>query len=131
MILEALAERLQTDGVGTVGTSIFIGLMPSGPDACVALFEYAGEAPMEVFGSGGASVDLVSVQVMARAGRNDYPTAYSLMESVRDSLTAVTDETIETVRFLRVRELSGINAIGVEENDRPRFTLSLQAVVER
>lgn len=130
-MLEELADRLDSDGVGTVGTDIYIGLMPTSPDSCIALYEYAGEAPLEVFQDNAATVEQPSVQVMARAGRNDYPTARALIEAARDSLTAVTNETLGTVRFLRVREISAINAIGGDEKDRPRFTLSLQVAVER
>jgi hypothetical protein len=131
VILEALAEKLQDDGVGTVGTNIFIGLMPSTPDVCIALYEYSGEPPRETFNDGGASIDVPSVQVMVRAGRNDYPTARAKIIAVRNSLSSVANVTVEGVVFLRVHELSAVNALGVDENDRPRFTQSFQALVER
>lgn len=130
-MLEQLADQLATDGVGTVGTNIYIGLMPTSPDLCLALYEYSGDPPLEAFQDGGASLDQPSVQVMARAGRNDYPSARTLMLNARNSLTAVTNVTIGSVRFLRVRDISAINALGGDEKDRPRFTLSLSVVVER
>lgn len=130
-MLEALAARLQSDGVATAGTDLFIGMMPNSPDECVAIYEYAGESPLEVMVDNDATLERPSVQVMTRAGRNDYPTARALMVQVRDSLTAITDETISGVRFLRVHHLSAINGLGVDENERARFTLSLQVVVER
>ena len=131
MILEALADRLQAASVGIVGTDIFIGIMPSSPDVCIALYEYAGEPPMEAFRDGGASIDVPSIQVMVRASRNDYPTARSKIVAVRDNFSAVTNETSGSVVFLRVHELSSINALGVDENDRPRFTQSFQALAAR
>jgi hypothetical protein len=48
MILEALADKLTAASVATVGTNLFIGLMPDKPDVCVGLYEYAGAAPLEV-----------------------------------------------------------------------------------
>jgi hypothetical protein len=131
MMLEELADKMATDGVGTVGTNIFIGIMPNSPDACLALYEYAGEGPMEAFNDGGVSLDVPSVQVMSRGGRMDYPAAKTLIVAARNSLTAVTNETLGTVRFLRVREMSAINTLGPDVNDRPLFTVSFQAVVER
>lgn len=130
-MLEALADRLDSDGVATTATNLFIGLMPNDPDAMLAIYEYAGSPPLEVLVSNDATIERPSVQVMARAGRNDYPTARALIEAARDSLTAITDETISGVRFLRVTQISSINALGVDENDRPRFSLSLQILVER
>jgi len=130
-MLEALADRLQTASVAFAATDLFIGLMPNSPDVCVALYEYSGAQPLEVMVDNSATLERPSVQVMVRAGRNDYPTAKALISSVRDTLTAITDETISGERFLRVNQISSINSLGVDENERPRFTLSLQVVMER
>lgn len=131
MILEALADKLTAASVATVGTNLFIGIMPNSPDVCVSLYEYAGSPPLEVMRDNDATLERPSVQVLARASRNDYPTARDLISDVRDSLTSITDETIGNVRFLRVNQNSSINAVGTDENDRPLFTLSLMTVVER
>lgn len=130
-MLEALADKLQSASVATVATNLFIGLMPNDPDVCMALYEYAGSPPLEVLVSNADTLERPSVQVITRAGRNDYPTAKTLIENARNALTGITDETISGVRFLRVNQISSINALGVDENDRPRFSLSLQVVVER
>jgi len=130
-MLEALAARLQSASVAVPGTDLFLGLMPTSPDECVAIYEYSGAAPLEVLVDNDATLERPSVQVMTRASRNDYPTARALMVEVRDALSAITDETISGVRFLRVQPLTSINALGVDDNERPRFTLSFQAVVER
>jgi len=130
-MLEALADKLQSASVATVATDLFIGLMPSSPDDCIAIYEYAGSPPLEVLVDNDATLERPSVQVITRAGRNDYPTARTLIENARDALTDITDETISGVRFLRVNQISSINALGVDDNDRPRFSLSLQIVVER
>lgn len=130
-MLEALADRLQTASVATPGVNLFIGLMPNSPDVCVALYEYAGEQPLEVMVDNAATLERPSVQVMVRATRNDYPTARQLIEDVRDTLTAITNEEISGVTFLRVNQNSSINAVGTDDNDRPLFTLSLMTVVER
>jgi hypothetical protein len=130
-MLEALADRLVSASVGVLAQNLFIGLMPTTPDACITLYEYAGSPPMEVFQDNAATLEMPSVQVMTRAARNDYPAAKALMESVRDTLTAITDETISGVRFLRVNQINSINYLNTDDNDRPRFTLSLQVVMER
>lgn len=130
-MLESLADRLNSASVAFTASTLFIGLMPDSPDVCVALYEYSGLPPMEVFVNNSATIEMPSVQVMARAGRNDYPTGKALIESVRDVLTGITDETISGVRFLRVNSISAINYLNNDDNDRPRFTLSLQVFMER
>ena len=130
-MLESLAARLQSASVATVGTNLFIGILPETPDVCIGLYEYAGAAPLEVLVDNNATLERPSIQVIVRASRNDYLTARTLIKNVRDTLTEITDETIEGVRFLRVNQNSAINSVGMDDNDRPEFTLSLQAVVER
>jgi len=130
-MLEALADRLNSASVATTATNLFIGLMPTSPDLCVAIYEYSGAAPLEVMTDNDATLERPSVQVIVRGARNDYPTARTLIEDVRDTLTDISNETISGERFLRVMALSSINALGVDDNDRPRFSLALQAVVER
>jgi len=130
-VLEALADYLQSASVAFAAQDLFIGLMPDQPERCVALYEYSGAPPLEVMESNTATLERPSVQVMVRAARNDYPAAKSLIEAVRDVLTGITNQTISGDRFLRVNQISSINALGVDDNDRPRFTLSLQVVMER
>jgi hypothetical protein len=130
-MLEALVDRLNSASVAVTASNMFIGLMPTSPDRCVTLYEYAGSPPLEVMVNNNATLERPSVQVITRASRNDYPSARSLIESVRDTLTAITNETISGVTFLRVNQISSINALGSDDNDRPRFSLSLQVVVER
>lgn len=131
MILEALADRLTSASVATVGTNLFLGMMPDDPDLCVALFEYAGAPPLEVLQNNAATLERPGIQVLVRAGRNDYPVARDLTNTIRNTLTAITDEEISGVRFLRVAALSAVNATGTDEKDRPQFTLAMQAVAER
>lgn len=130
-MLEALADRLQAASVAFAAQDLFIGLMPDQPDRCLAIYEYAGAQPLEVLVDDMATLERPSVQLISRAGRNDYPTARALIESARNVLTAIANEEISGQRFLRVNQISSINALGVDENDRPQFSLSLQAVVER
>ncbi len=44
-MLTEIGAYLATQDIGTVGTDIFLGLMPDQPDNCIALFEYAGSPP--------------------------------------------------------------------------------------
>lgn len=130
-MLEAIAARLNSASIAISASNMFIGVMPSTPDRCVAIYEYAGAQPLEVLVSNTATLERPSIQIMTRGARNDYPSARSLMVSIRDNLTQVTNQALSGVNFLRINQISSINSLGVDENERPRFTLSLQAVLER
>jgi hypothetical protein len=131
MMLEALADRLQSASIVFAAQDLFIGIMPDQPDRCVALYEYAGASPLEVMVDEEATIERPSVQILVRAGRNDYPAARALAASVQAALVNITDEEISGQRFLRVHALSSVNAVGTDENHRPIFSLALQAFVER
>ena len=44
-MLTEIGAYLQSQGIGTLGANVFLGLMPDKPDNCIALFEYAGSPP--------------------------------------------------------------------------------------
>jgi hypothetical protein len=131
MVLEALADRLQAASICFAAQDLFLGILPDQPDRCVAIYEYAGASPLEVMVNEGATLERPSIQILVRAARNDYPAARALAASVQAVLVDIVDETISGQRFLRVHSLSSVNALGTDDNDRPMFSLALQAVVER
>lgn len=131
MMLEAIADRLQSASIAFAAQDLFIGLMPNQPDVCIAIYEASGAAPLEVMVDNEATLERPMVQILTRAGRNDYPTARALAASVQNELVKITNEDVSGTRFLRVHAMSSINAVGPDDNHRPIFSLQLQVVVER
>jgi hypothetical protein len=127
-ISEATADKIASGGYGTVGTNIFIGLMPDTPEACVTVYEGIGPGIIEHFG-GGVSLDIVGVQVTVRGSRDDYPTARNLAVNIRNYLATITEETVGGLRILRMKPEGYINSIGRDPEDRPLFTMNFLATV--
>jgi len=115
-ILEAIGSKLATDGLGTLGTNIFLSLMPDTPDLCTAVYEYSGLSPLDTFGASvTVALDRPSIQVMTRAGRNDYVAARDRAVNVRNSLAKISNQTLSGINILRIAPLSAINSIGLDE----------------
>jgi hypothetical protein len=127
-IASACADRLVTDGVGTLTTDLFIGLLPEEPDTCVAVFEYGGLGPVETFGDGGISLDRPQVQVLVRAA--DYETGLAKAVAARVSLSALVNVSLSGLVVLRVAPQSSVNFLGNDKQDRPMFSVSFAAVVD-
>lgn len=130
-VLEAIGDYLQTNGHGTLGTSLFLGRMPETPDACVTVFEYEGAAPLEAFGAGASIVDLPRIQVVVRGARDDYPGARDKAAAIRDALASITEQSISNVRVMRVKALGHVLPLGYDSQDRPTIAVNFECFIGR
>ena len=73
MILDDLATKLSSQGIGTCGTTLFKAFFPESPDAAVCLFKTAGLPPVHAMSSGPdrGLADRPRVAVWARDSRPD------------------------------------------------------------
>lgn len=128
-LLDALGAQLATDGLGTLATTIFLGYMPDTPDSCIAVYESRGNGPEHVFGASVVSIERPQIRVLARAARNDYPTARSTIVSVRASLGAIRNQTISSVAFLCVEATSEPYPLMTDDRERSIFGMNFVAWV--
>lgn len=75
MLLDDMETYLTSGGVGTVGTTLFLGSMPPEPDTAVAVYETGGLGTVHTMGNiaGRAAVEQPGIQIMSRSA--SYPTA--------------------------------------------------------
>lgn len=74
-LIDEVANYLAANGIGTVGTNLFEGLLPASPDSAVAIIETAGSKPDEYLPTYSPSF-----QVLVRS------TAYDLGRTVCDNI---------------------------------------------
>lgn len=118
-LLDALGAHLQTAGVGTLGTDLFLAQFQDSPDLAVVVMEAQGFEPLQTFGSSVVLGDRPRVRVVCRAPRNDYPAARAKAVAVRNSLGAIRAQTISGVSFVCVLDNSGVYPIGYDREERP------------
>lgn len=126
-LLDALGTYLQSQGVGTLATDIFLGRMPDTPDACVVLIEDTGNGPMHVLGASAYAVQRPRIRAFARAARNDYPAARTKAEAVRTALGAIRDTTLSGVTFLCVNTTSDLYPLMRDGDDRVMIGIDFTA----
>ncbi len=88
-MLDEVAAKLATLGVGTLGTSLFIGMMPETPNACASVYETGGLAPDFRFGSAGIDLETAGIQVVCRGEAGDYVTPRANSKTAYEGLAAV------------------------------------------
>ena len=128
-ILESVGDYLVTNSLGTLGTNIFLGTLPETPDACVAVYENTGSSPLFTMGSGGIRIDYPMIQIIARAGREDYPTARDKAESIRILLAQVLEQSISGIHIMRIEPMGSVNLLGVDNKYRPLVSVNFRCLV--
>lgn len=130
-ILESIGDYLVTNSLGTLGTNLFLGTLPESPDVCTAVYENSGTPPAFTMGTGGIAIDYPMIQVICRAGKDDYPTARDAVEVIRNLLASVTDVTISNVQILRMEPMGSVNPLGVDPKQRPLLSVNFRCLVRK
>lgn len=128
-ILESVGDYLQAQGHGTLGTSLFLAVMPETPDAVVAVYESTGLSPMETMGAAAFVIDQPEIQVIVRAARGDYPGARDKADTIRRLLAAITETSISGIHIMRIRPDGAVLPMGEDENGRPMVSVNFQCAV--
>jgi hypothetical protein len=129
-VLEALGSWSQAAGAGTLGVNLFVSRLPDKPDVAIALHEYSGGPPIEMFGPQGISLHRVRIQVTGRGGRDDYPQVRNAVLSLYEKMATITDITQDGVRILRVKPLGYPGLIGYDDKNRFRIVFNTEVIVE-
>lgn len=128
-VLEAVGDYLVTHGHGTLGSTIFLTVMPESPDAIVCVYESGGQSPSLTLGAAAFATDRPSIQIICRAARNDYPTARNKAESIRTLLAGVVAQTISGIVILRIQASGSLIPMGEDENLRPMVSANFDCTI--
>lgn len=128
-VLESVGDYLQAQGQGTLGTDLFLAMMPEAPDVLTCVYETQGYAPMETMGAAAFAVDRPGLQVITRASRGDYPTARDRADAVRDLLSAVVEQTLSGIHVLRISASGSVLPMGEDQNGRPMLSINFDCAV--
>jgi hypothetical protein len=82
-------------------------------------------------GTGGIVIDYPMIQIVARAAREDYPTARDVAENIRNLLASVTNVTISSINIMRIEPMGSVNFIGVDNKYRPLVSVNYRCLVRK
>ena len=109
-VLDDLAARLVTQGVGVLGTSIFISsaaVIPTDMGPYLSLSETGGVAPTRVQNVSAPNTQRPSIQVLCRAGfiagvQDAYPAARTMAKAAYDALDGIFNTMLSGTFYLHV-----------------------------
>lgn len=122
--VEALAKHLEDNSLGTRGSSIFIGTLPDTATVVSVLTPYGGR--FVETNSSGIAIKIPQLQVRVRGAVEDYTTPSTQINAIYDLLSLISNTTVNTVKFLRVKPTGTISAMGRDENKRHEFTANFE-----
>lgn len=127
-VLTDLGDRLTSQSVATQGTDLFLGVLPSTPDACTALLLTGGGPASRAMsaGPGTALVERPHVQCITRASRPD--DALKRAQDVWFALDHLGAVTINGVAYLHVEALQSPFELGRDEAGRFIFAVNFEVV---
>lgn len=118
-----IATYLQTQGIGTIGTNIFIGELPPKPDTCCSVFTYGANPPSLVWNG-----EFPDVQVRVRGETHDLALAkaYAVMKALHKK----TEITVNSHLYHFIGAKHSPTSLG-REAGRARWLYVVNFTVER
>ncbi len=124
-VSETLVDLLVTAGVGTKGGTLFVGRLPTTPDAAIAAVITGGTPPNPKW-----LLDFPSVQVLTRGAKGGYQAAYTKAQAVKDALLGLPSQDVNGDRFVSVLLLGDLASLGFDESNRIIFSLNFSLIIE-
>jgi len=120
-LLDDLGTYLASQvGTLTLGTNLYLGRMPDEPDTCVALYEYGGDAPVNVMGGDSMPpVEQPRIQILTRA--SGYSSARTLALECWTAVEAVLNESLSGTLYHRVSANQSPFPLERDSRDRVLF----------
>lgn len=125
-VLEEVANKLVADGVGVLGTTIFMGsaaVMPAGDGPYITLLETGGVQGGFTQNQDGVSTQHPTVQIVAR-GKN-YPSTRAKAKAAYDSLDGTWNETLSGTFYLKITARQEPTDTGLDDAGRIRITFNV------
>jgi minor capsid protein len=127
-VLDDLGTYLHTAGLGTLGTTLFLGGLPldapgiSTPDQIAGLVETPGFPPQSVHTPPGLGWELPSVQVLVRGAPYDYAGARTWAQDIFVALGTVKNQTLSGTYYFWISPHQSVFKLRDDDYARPIVT---------
>lgn len=122
-MLTEIGAYLATQNVGTVGTDIFLGLLPDQPDNCTALFEYAGSPP-DLHWNG----EYPGLQVRVR--NKSYAAARTKIGEIMKLLHGLHETQLSGTRYLLIKARGSPEVLKRDASNRIEWFVNFEVMKE-
>lgn len=129
MLLDELGAYLQTAGIGTLGQSLFKGMLPldtpgTTHEAITAILEVPGSGP--TYAHDGTKYEQPHVQIICRGSSYAYALARQKSQAAWDALDNLANQTLNGVFYLRIQALQSPFYLRIDEHNRPHIVFTVR-----
>ena len=111
-----LAEWLEDESVGTVGTDLFVGELPAGKTEGMVITQYPGGPPEHNLSTTGYTLEMPRVQFRAQYANE--ATAATKARLAAIALSKIANQNVESVRYRSVTVLQSPGLLYRDMNNR-------------
>jgi Bacteriophage minor capsid protein len=132
MVLDEVGAYLQAQGLGVLGTDLFLGKMPQDApnvvtqDAITALIEIPGFPMMFVHSTLGADWEQPVLQIITRGAPDDYAATRLWAEQITLALSQIRNQTLSGTFYLWCQPVQSVFALDPDDFGRPRMTCQVR-----
>lgn len=119
MIGTQIANDMEDQSIGTLGTDLFIGSLPDTPDDAVAVIDTGGEAPDKEL-----PFSKASFQVLVR--NELYSAGITKLNAIKTRYHQLTNTTLGDTYFYYILANSDGGHIGRDDNGREVFSINFR-----
>lgn len=118
-VITEIADYLEDEGVGTLGTNLFYSYMPENINTGISVLDTGGMTPDPYL-----PTHEPTFQIFIRA--TSYDAGKALLESVRDALHRLTNTTLGSTHYYFILAMSEGGHIGRDETGRDEFSINFR-----
>lgn len=124
-LLTDIAARIEADGNGIVGTTIFVGRLPDSPDNCTAIYEYTGQQPLFTHDDPLPHIERPRFQVTVRNA--SYAAGRAAIETIYRELF-LRNVALTSARYLWIVPLQQPFYLRRDDNERVEFVVNFECM---
>lgn len=114
-----IAVYLQTAGIGTIATDMFVGHMPDSPNNVITIYE-SGGYPLDLAGF----LRYPTLQVIVR--NESYATARTKIDQIISTLHRTTNTTINGTKYCSIYSTGDAASIGKDDQNRSQLSVNFE-----
>lgn len=127
MVEDDVATLIVSDGLATLGGTLFIGPLPASPDLAISILPTVSAPPDAIFNESTPGMERPRVQIRVRGEAKDYSVPRILIECIYRALANRGGFTVNSTKYADLSPVQQPFPLGMDNNSRWVFAVNFEA----